>query len=219
MTNVYSTTRLGAGPIPTDPSLIIIDPQEVEANTVYADIIQIQWAATDSDILRLMSETRSSSSLRTPSTAAHTAHQTIANVAQTGSPTSAPKSTQRAQNERLSAGAKAGIGIGAAIGAIALTLLGYFLWRWRRRKPQNNGIEDGSNTSNSNTTKYRFAHELPPAQEKVQFTGPAELPSEVAHELPADEARSKLESDAMRYSICSGTTNTMSSSNPSQKLG
>lgn len=178
-----------------DPSLITVDPRDVEGNTVYADIIQIQWAETDSEVLRLMSETSSSSSSQAQLTPAQTAHRTIANVAQTIPPTSAPTSTQALENESLSAGAKAGIGIGAAVGAVALALLAYFLGRWRRQKPQNNGIEDGENTS-----KYQFAHKLPSPQEKFPSTGLAELPSvaaqelsdEVAQELSADGARSVL---------------------------
>ncbi|KAL8902845.1 MAG: hypothetical protein Q9207_004334 [Kuettlingeria erythrocarpa] len=186
---------LQKGPIPTDPSLITVDPQDVEANTVYADIIQIQWAMTDSDILRLMSQSTSSSSSQAQPTAAQTAHQTMSNVDPTLFPTSTMTSTQASDNGSLSAGAKAGIGIGAAVGAVVLTLLAYFLGRWRRTKRQNNGMEDGSNTKEedkNNANESRSMHELPPAQEELPPTCLVELPSKNAQELPTREVRSEL---------------------------
>lgn len=176
---MYSTTTLGEGPIPTDPSLITVDPQDVEANTVYADIIQIQWAMTDSDILRLMSESTSSSSSQAQPTAAQTAHRTTSNVDPTVSPTSTMTSTQASDNGGISAGAIAGIGIGAAVAAVVLVLLAYFLGRWRRPKRQNNAMEDGNNAKKSR------AEELPP-------TSFVELPSKNAQELPTREIRSEL---------------------------
>ncbi|KAL8959621.1 MAG: hypothetical protein Q9193_003545 [Seirophora villosa] len=217
LTNVYYTSTKAEGPIPSDPSLLTIDPQSVEANTVYADVIQIQWASTDSGILRLMSQTTSSSSSEAQATAAQTAHQTAANAAQTAS----PPVTATAAADGLSSGAKAGIGIGAAVGAVALALLAYFLWSRRRKQPQPQlqheqlqqqeqqqqpqYAENG--TAGIAGNKYHTVGELPPAQEKLSPRyGPAELPSEAAQELPGDGARTELGSDAgTRYNMLSGT--------------
>ncbi|KAL8718828.1 MAG: hypothetical protein Q9225_004091 [Loekoesia sp. 1 TL-2023] len=215
LTNVYSTSTRAEGPIPRSPELVTIDSQSVGGNTVYADIIQIQWAATDSEVLRLMSQTTSSSSSQAQATTAQTAHQTIPNVAPTVS--SAAASTP--SSDGLSTGAEAGIGIGAAIGAIALALLAYFLWRHRRRRTK--GVTTDKEASPQQHQEHRNAHELDPEPEKTHPPDPVELPSEAAQELPATEGRSELGSDTAttRYSTFSGTTNTVSSRNPSQKIG
>lgn len=215
LTNVYSTSTRAEGPIPRNPELVTIDPRSVGGNTVYADIIQIQWAATDSEILRLMSQTTSSSSSQAQATSAQTAHRTIPNVA----PTVSPTATSIPSSDGLSTGAKAGIGIGAAVGAIALALLAYFLWRRRRRRTK--GVIGDKEASSQQHQGYRNAHELGLRLEKTHPPDPVELPSEAAHELPATEGRSELGSDTAttRYSTFSGTTNTVSSRNPSQKIG
>lgn len=220
LTNVYYTPTRAEGPIPSDPSLLTIDPRSVEANTVYADIIQIQWASTDSGILRLMSQTTSSSSSEALATAAQTAHQTAANAAQTAS----PPVTATAAADGLSSGAKAGIGIGAAVGAVALALLAYFLWSRRRQQPQRQRQQEqqqqqpyaDNGTAGIAGNKYSTAGEWPRAQEKFSPRyDPAELPSEAAtQELPSeaaqersyDGARAELGSDAgTRYNMLSGT--------------
>ncbi|KAI4114263.1 MAG: hypothetical protein LQ345_004926 [Seirophora villosa] len=219
LTNVYYTSTKAEGPIPSDPSLLTIDPQSVEANTVYADVIQIQWASTDSGILRLMSQTTSSSSSEAQATAAQTAHQTAANAAQTAS----PPVTATAAADGLSSGAKAGIGIGAAVGAVALALLAYFLWSRRRKQPQRQPQQEqqqqqqyaDNGTAGIAGNNYSTAGEWPPAQEKLSprygraelpSEAAQELPSEAAQELPGDGARAELGSDAgTRYNMLSGT--------------
>ncbi|KAI4175914.1 MAG: hypothetical protein LQ348_006085 [Seirophora lacunosa] len=220
LTNVYYTPTRAEGPIPSDPSLLTIDPRSVEANTVYADIIQIQWASTDSGILRLMSQTTSSSSSEAQATAAQTAHQTAANAAQTAS----PPVTATAAADGLSSGAKAGIGIGAAVGAVALALLAYFLWSRRRQQPQRQRQQEqqqqqpyaDNGTAGIAGNKYSTAGEWPRAQEKFSprydpaelpsEAATQELPSEAAQELSYDGARAELGSDAgTRYNTLSGT--------------
>ncbi|KAL8829190.1 MAG: hypothetical protein Q9170_006285 [Blastenia crenularia] len=217
LTNVYSTYARAEGPIPQKPKLITVDPNSVDKNTVYADIIQIQWAATDTEVLRLMSQTTSSSSSQVQSTSAQTAHRTIPNVAQTATPTATPlpTATPIPSSSGLSTGAKAGIGIGAAIGAVALVLLAYFLWRRQRR--QKGDVTNDKESGPRQHQGYRAAHELHPQKEKTLPQAPVELPSERAQELPATEGRSELESDTTttRYSTFSGTTNAASSRNPS----
>ena len=191
---------------------------------MYADIIQIQWAATDSGVLRLMSQTTSSSSSMAQTTPAQTAHRTVPNAAQTVTSTST--ATPAISQGGLSTGAEAGIGIGAAIGAIGLALLGYLLWR-QRKKQKSRAVGDKEaippqqqQHQQQQQQQYRVAHELDHEQKKYYNPDPAELPSGNAQELPADQGRSELGSDnaTTRYSTFSGTTNTVSSRNPSQRL-
>ncbi|KAL8728944.1 MAG: hypothetical protein Q9166_005039 [cf. Caloplaca sp. 2 TL-2023] len=166
--------------------LITIDPKTVESNTIYADIIGIHWAETDSQILRLMSQTTSSSPTAAPTNAAQTAHRTIPAV----SPTTSASVTFTPSPGGLSTGAEAGIGIGAVVGAVAMALFAYFLWR-RRRKSKNM-----AGNTEANPTRYHGVHELDSKQEKNHPQQRAEIPPQLAHELPADEGRSELGSDA-----------------------
>ncbi|KAL8689608.1 MAG: hypothetical protein Q9224_004602 [Gallowayella concinna] len=223
LTNVYSTSRKGEGPIPQDPNLITIDPKSIQSNTVFADIIGIHWAETDSQVIRLMSETTSSSPTTATITAAQTAHQTIPVVSPTtpASPTSTPLSGG------LYTGAEAGIGIGAVVGAIGLALLAYFLWRRRQRGRNVEDTTVAGDTTVAEQSGYQDVHELGPEQEKRHVRQPAELPSQIAYELlpsqivhqvPADEGRSELDSNSTtnRNTEWSSTTGTVSSKTPSQ---
>lgn len=190
---MFSTSTRGEGPIPRDADLITVDPKAVESNTVYADIIGIHWAETNSQVLRLMSETSSSSPTAASTNAARTAQGPIP----IASPTAPAASTSTPSPGGLSTGAEAGIGIGAAVGAIALVLFAYFLWR-RRRKASNVGGGGGGNEAAP--TQYRAAQDLDSEQAKSNPQPPAELPSnglpsQKAHELPAYEVMSELGSD------------------------
>ncbi|KAI4232570.1 MAG: hypothetical protein L6R40_007356 [Gallowayella cf. fulva] len=212
LTNVYSTSTKGEGPVPHDVKLITVDPKSVQSNTVYADIIGIHWAETDSQILRLMSETSSSSSVATSTTAAQTAHRTTSVVI----PTTSPSSRSTPPPGSLSSGAEAGIGIGAVVGAIALALFAYLLWL-RRRKSRNR-----EGRAEADSTEIRGVSELVELEPEKEKSGPqqrTDMPSQVAHELPTDERRSELASDAStnRNTMWSSTAGTMSSRNPSQK--
>ena len=191
LTNVFSTSTRGEGPIPRDADLITVDPQTVDSNTVYADIIGIHWAETDAQVLRLLSETSSSS----PTAASTNAAQTAQGPTPIASPTGSAASTSTPRAGGLSTGTEAGIGIGAVAGAIALALFANFLWR-RRRKASN--IRGGNNEVAP--PQYRAAQELHSEQL------PAELPSngQKAQELPANEV-SELGSNA----VWSRTTGTM----------
>ncbi|KAL8730827.1 MAG: hypothetical protein Q9181_004518 [Wetmoreana brouardii] len=177
LSGVYFTSIRGEGPIPQNADLITVDPRSVEANTVFADIIGVQYASSDSAILKLMSEATASPSSGARATPAH---RTITNVTPTSSPTGSPTPS----SDGLSKGAEAGIGIGAVVGAIAIVLFGYFLWR-RRQNSQNPG-------GDTEAKQYRGVHELGPVQKKQYSSNPTELPSEAVQELPADQGRSEL---------------------------
>ncbi|KAL8818622.1 MAG: hypothetical protein Q9223_002781 [Gallowayella weberi] len=89
----------------------------------------------------------------------------------------------------LSTAAEAGIGIGAVVGAIRLETLGHFLWRRRQKGRSVEGITGAEQAG------YRDVHELNSdfsEQEKshvrqpADLRQPAELLSQIAHELLAD---------------------------------
>ncbi|KAL9594845.1 MAG: hypothetical protein Q9219_006809 [cf. Caloplaca sp. 3 TL-2023] len=193
-------------------------PSSVNGNTVYADIIQIQWAATNTDILRLMSQTTSSSSFGAPTTLPQTAHRTTSNIAQTISPTAIPNPAAGS----LSAGTKASIGVSALLGATVVTMIVFFNWSRRRRRTKVAAIDNEASPQLHRV--YRSAHELDPESEKDRLPEPVELPTEAAHELPSTEGRSELGSETAttRYSTFSGTTLgtavTVSTENTSQTM-
>ncbi|KAL8948758.1 MAG: hypothetical protein Q9222_005083 [Ikaeria aurantiellina] len=208
LTNVFSTSTRAEGPIPRNAKLTTIDPQSVDQNTVYADIIAIQWANTNSKILALMSSTTSSSSAPGQTNPARPGSGIVPNVAAATS-TAAVTSTQFSNGGGgLSVGAEAGIGIGAAIGAIALAMFAYFLWR-RRRKSQDSVESNGPMA----TVPYQEPYQPYMVEEKKEQPGPLQpvelpsQPSEIAHELPANELRSELDSATVkRHSMFSGST-------------
>ncbi|KAL9577763.1 MAG: hypothetical protein Q9212_006160, partial [Teloschistes hypoglaucus] len=191
---VYSTNTRAEGPIPRNADLITVDPKTVEGNTVFADIIAIKYASTDSAILQLMSAATSSSSL---SASATPAHQTMAQVSPTRSPTGtptpnpastpAPAPMPSPSPAGLSPGAKAGIGVGAAVGAIVLALFASFLW-YRRQKSQNLGGDSEAESQGSRPQ--------PHPKELI------ELPAKTALEMPASDMRPELgSSDAHRHVV------------------
>lgn len=173
---MYSTNTRVEGPIPRNADLITVDPQTVESNTVFADIIWMKYASTDSVVLRLLSAATSSSS---SSASATPAHRTTAQLSPTMSPTgtSAPAPISTPSPDGLSPGQEAGIGVGAVVGAIALVLFAYFLWR-RRQK-----------SGDSDAKRQRYMPELGPSSENRVLT---ELPSESAREMPASDMRPEM---------------------------
>lgn len=175
LTNVFSTSSRGVGPIPQNANLITIDPGAVQSNTVYADIIGIHWAVTDSQILRLMSQTSNNSR-----TAARTAAQTAQGPPPLTSPTAPAASTSTPSAGGISEGAWAGVGIAAVIGIMALALSACFLWR-RRRKASNVG-----SSNEGAPPQDRAAHELDSEQAEIYPRSRAELSPIERAELPPD---------------------------------
>ncbi|KAL8984190.1 MAG: hypothetical protein Q9205_001768 [Flavoplaca limonia] len=221
LTNVFSTSSKGVGPIPQNADLITIDPGAVQSNTVYADIIGIHWAATDSPILRLMSQTSKNSP-----TAAGTAAQTAQGPPPLTSPTAPAASTSTPQAGGISEGAWAGIGIAAVIAIMALAVFACFLWRRRR---------NGSNVGSSNEgapPQYRARHELdsepaeiyPRSRVELSPMERAELPPDglsmkKAHGFPAKGQMSELATDLAidRKTMWVSPISTISPRSPSQQ--
>jgi len=97
-----------------------IDAATLSAPTAWADVIQVRWQATDSEVLAIMSSTLTTSPI-SPSTSA-----------KAGSSTSAAATNK----SHLSTSADAGIGVGAAVVIIVALLAGFLVLRHRRNKKE-----------------------------------------------------------------------------------
>ena len=107
-----------------------------------ADIIQIRWDTTDSQILRLMSQisTTSTTSTRistphdTPSTAARPTLATSTVSPPIATSSSGQSHTPALEPNTFSAGDKVVIGLGATMGVIIIGVLAFLLGRRRTRR-------------------------------------------------------------------------------------
>lgn len=149
--NIYSTSTAGNAKIPSDASLTSTNARHYAA-TVVADVIQVQWQATDREILSLLSE-RSSISTSAPKavtgavattvTATPTDISTIMIPSPISAPLSATKdlplpSATRISNPRssgLSAGSKVAISVSVPLVTFTLLGIGFCLF-FRRRKAE-----------------------------------------------------------------------------------
>lgn len=130
LTNVWSTSKLEAGPLPPTHPLTTIKKSDIQSNTVWADVIQVRWNDGNSRILSLLSATTTSSSRASGSRGA---------APPSGLPVGQPTGTSapgqaKAKSSGLSSGAEAGIGIGAAAVAVIIAVLAFLFIRNRRRK-------------------------------------------------------------------------------------
>lgn len=198
LTNVYSTTTRAEGPIPKSPRLITVDPESV-SNTVYADVIQVAYASTDRQILRLLSSASHSSSSSTARPGAVSRTQPAAAPATITNAGSSPSASS--DDKGLSTGAKAGIGVAVPLGVIALFLIGYFIW-YRRRQAKKDP-ERGAGEH-----RLRFS-ELDQAAEKRPPPAPVELDARETQELPGDGLRAEAEDDMAKRSMISSPTDTV----------
>lgn len=195
LTNVYSTTIRAEGPIPRSPHLINVDP-ELVSNTVYADVIQVAYASTDRQIIRLLSSTsHSSSSTARPGAVSRT--QPAAAPA-TITPNAGSSLSASSDDGGLSSGAKAGIGVAVPLAVIALFLIGYFIW-YRRRQAKKDP-ERGH--------RPRFS-ELDQAAEKRPPLAPVELDARETQELPGDGLSVEAENNVAKRSMLSSPTDTV----------
>ncbi|KAL9044482.1 MAG: hypothetical protein Q9214_002379, partial [Letrouitia sp. 1 TL-2023] len=185
LTNVYSTTTRAEGPIPKSPRLITVDPNSV-SNTVYADVIQVAYASTDRQILRLLSSASLSSSSITARPGAVSRTQPAAAPA-TITPNAGPSPSASSDDKGLSTGAKAGIGVAVPLGVIAVFLTGYFIWYRRRQAKKDPERGPGGH-------RPRFS-ELDQGAEKRPPPAPVELDAGETQELPGDGLRAEAEDD------------------------
>jgi hypothetical protein len=104
----------------------------VTSPTVWADIIEIRWQSTDSEVLKIMSSERNAaSSIYTPSQVSSRTTPSIPPNTSTSSPT---PQLARTTPDALSTGAKAGLGVGISV-AVFLFVGSIYWWRRRQRKP------------------------------------------------------------------------------------
>ncbi|KAL8663129.1 MAG: hypothetical protein Q9202_004166 [Teloschistes flavicans] len=195
LSRVYSVSTRAEGPMPRNADLITVDPASVSANTVFADIIAIVYASTDSAILELMSAaTRSSSSVAS----ATPAYRTTAQVSPTRSPTGTPSPSPG----ELSPGGKAGIVVGAIIGTIVLVLFASFLYRRRQKYQTLAGDTEAKHQGRRREVVPEGAIELPSnnALEMPAYRMKPELGSKNILEMPAYDMRPELGSDNAKTS-------------------
>lgn len=130
LTNVFSTSTLAEGPIPQSHSLMTISLSAEDLHTVFADIIQVRWQSTDTEILQLLTATTSSStnSPSTSPTASLPRSTTAAMSTLPSSPSTSPNGNHIVENG-LSTGVKIAIGVAVPVAFMALLLGAFFFWR------------------------------------------------------------------------------------------
>lgn len=118
---MYSTSTDHLGPVPTDPILTTINVGA--GSTAWADIIQVRWQSTDTEVLQIMASAESAASSTSASQISTRITPTV--PPNTGSP------TPNATHHILSDGTIAVIVISTCI--VALLIAGLLLWIRRRR--------------------------------------------------------------------------------------
>ena len=142
LSNIYWTSALGNAKIPSGASLTSTNAQSYAA-TVLADVIQVQWQATDREIFSLMSErkdkgTSAPKAVTGAGATTVTATPTDISTDLIRSASSAPPSATRVSTPRssgLSAGSKIALGVSVPLGTLTLLGIGLCLL-FRRRKAE-----------------------------------------------------------------------------------
>lgn len=132
---MYSTSTLDIGPLPEDYTTSTLDVAKISIRpTIWAEMIQVRWQATDTVVLSLQAqEARSATSTSIASTSSTSSVASAS--ASTTAPAPATSTSVPVPNEPvLSTGAKAGIGIGIAALALLLVVAALLVFR-RRKKP------------------------------------------------------------------------------------
>jgi hypothetical protein len=125
LTNVYFTSIDGLGPVPPNPTLATMTVGS--GSTVWADMIQVRWQSTDTEILKLLESTQSSSSSSTISSSQISTSASSTLPSNTGSGTPLPV------HRSLSTASKVGIAVGICILALLLSAVLFWVWSRRRR--------------------------------------------------------------------------------------
>ncbi|KAL9615118.1 MAG: hypothetical protein Q9167_000436 [Letrouitia subvulpina] len=180
---------MGDGPVPRDATLTAIDLDSIPFHAVFADAIQVRWAETDSQIVRLRSQagivasgTYMASRTTTSSASSSTPEKAARPVVASPTTTSLPNPS----SNTISPGTIAGIAVGATIGSLTVAVLAFLLGRRQRQKPKNSGASNQI----LNGDAVCVAH-LVGTDQYGRRT--AELASQ-APELPHDHVRIELDS-------------------------
>ncbi|KAK0514191.1 hypothetical protein JMJ35_002808 [Cladonia borealis] len=142
LANVFSTSMLSPGPLPTSPSLETVTQTDIPpgSNTVWADLIQIRWQSTDTDVMNLMRESEKTA-------AVGSARLFTASPAATSSTVPSPTPSSQSNDttpssSRLSTGSKVGIGVSAALNAVLLVVVALVYFHRRRKSETKNSAAD-----------------------------------------------------------------------------
>ena len=151
MTNVYVTSTLGMGSIPTDPTPSTVVAATLPVPFVWDDVIQVKWQTTDTEIL--LASLSTAMSVRSTPTTASTISPSSSAAQTAGHSSSASRSTY--------AGAVAG---GVVGGVVFLALIGFFIFLRKRRQakwPVQATVDSGSKQTHELSTANEVS-ELPP---------------------------------------------------------
>lgn len=227
LTNVYSTSTLASGPIPSNPRLGTVNSDNVPGNSVYADVIQVQWQDSDQKIIALMSQKSSSDAAKPTRTAQGS---TIASKTDKPAAASAAMTPVPAPTSGLSTGAKIGIGVGVPLGLILIAAIAaaFFLRRRKQQKANQNGTQNpaysaspaaaasmpsqGYDPSQGYAPSQGYTEEYKPPAEELgpPVPGPQYKPrayqAPALHELPPADPNKPVEMDGRRYNEAPGIT-------------
>jgi len=131
-TNVYATTTLQPGPIPTSPTLQTVSFPAQTPVYVWADILQVRWQTTDSEILNLLTSSTGGSAWTTSSNGG----------VRTANPANDEPSLGHA-NSGISRGAVVGIILGVLFFVAWGVVAGWVILSLRKRRHYQAGDADG----------------------------------------------------------------------------
>ena len=168
-----------SGAIPLNPRLITISPRNMASNTVYADVIQVQWQDSDQTILELMSEksareTQVSGASNAASPASRTTME--ANATAASATITAATATPEFPSSVPSSGAKIAMGIVIPVVVTALVAAVAFLVLRRRKRAK-------KQSDPTQGLRVPGFHELD--QNEVGQSAPAEMDAREMGEMPA----------------------------------
>ena len=177
LTNVWSTSTLDAGPLPNPHPLITVAKPR-SSNTVWADVIQVQWQSKDKKIISLLKQTSDTAVSTSRAVAGSTSSQQQPTALHTLGPTS------QSSSNGISSGAKAGIGVGVALGVIAFAVFAVFFFFQRRRRR--------CIATPAEVYKGHYAYEMPHEHDPVQSKA-VELDARNVEELEATQLAAEME--------------------------
>ena len=110
------------------------------SNTVWADLFEIRWQSTDTDVINLMRESEKTAAVGSARTFTASPAAT-SSTAPSPTPTSHSNDT-KLSSSRLSTGSKAGIGVSAALNAVLLVVVVLVYFHRRRKSGTKNSAAD-----------------------------------------------------------------------------
>ena len=177
LTNVYSAPSLTDGPIPLSPKLITLTTAQVSSTTVYADVIQISWASSNTAVMSLMKQQSATATSRSAA---------IPGSSTTGVPAATSPGSSFSSPEGMSTGAKIAIGVTIPTTIILMATVAAITFLYRRRRKKSVPQPDIP----MQDTKDTQFHELHP--DYLGQSAPTELDAAAVMELPGTDMRVEL---------------------------